>query len=235
VLNSAVSRVLVLLLVGAAAGASAAQALVITRRPPIVAHGALQATKVLPLTRLPATVSRGRNAERGTLTLALPSAAPTLKVKTRVTSGAPGRIGTVTKSGGQLVFKFTSITYDVAPIALPGQPTIDSQTITLDPARPSTLRINLRTGRITRDFHWLLRGTNVRYNGSPILPLGDTGSSRVATVTKLGASRYSIRLLTDWKTQIILQSWTVDGQALQGGVIHASAVFDGAYLLHFVG
>jgi hypothetical protein len=100
---------------------------------------ALAAIDRLPLDHLPAQVSRGVHAERGTLALALPDPLAALQVTADVTSGAAGPIGRVVHENGFLLFTFDEITYDVTPIQLPTGHQIDAQTIHLDSSQSSTL------------------------------------------------------------------------------------------------
>src|SRR4051794_34835189 len=99
----------------------------------------LDAIGRLPLDHLPAQVSRGEHAERGTLSLALPKPLAAIKVTAPVTSGAAGAIGKVNRDGDDLIFTFDEITYDVGGIDLPTGRQIAAQTIRLDPSQPSTL------------------------------------------------------------------------------------------------
>jgi hypothetical protein len=193
----------------------------------------LAAIDRLPLDHFPAQVSRGEHAEHGTLTLALPAPLAGLKVSAEVNSGAAGPIGRVVHEGNSLVFTFTDITYDVTSVDLPNGRRIAAQTIQLDPAQSSTLCVDLASGQITRNFHWLLTGTNVRYDGVSTIALGDRGRASVADVTAIDRDRYTIRLLTHWQSEIDLTTWSVDGVTLPSGRIEATAEFDGTYLLDF--
>lgn len=194
---------------------------------------ALAAIARLPLDHFPAQVSRGEHAEHGALTLSLPGPLSSVKLTADVNSGAAGPIGRAVRDGGYLVFAFSEITYDVTPLPLPTGHTIAAQTIRLDPSQPSSLCVDLATGRITRNFHWLLTGTNIRYDGAPTIALGDRGRATVAGVTALDPNRFTIRLLTHWQSEIDLTTWTVDGVTLPSGRVDATAEFDGTYLLDF--
>ena len=192
----------------------------------------LAAIQVLPLDTLPATVSRAEGAETGTLVMTLP-AMGNAQIVSQITSGAAGQIGQVTQEGDSLLFTFTEITYNVAPMELPGGFRIGPQTIQLDPTQTSTLAVNLTTGEITRNFHWLMTATDVLYNGQSSIILGDTAAAQVAGVTSPAANQYNLRLLTHWKSTISLTTWTISGTELPGGEIEATAEFDGIYLLDF--
>lgn len=148
-------------------------------------------------------------------------------------SDTAGRIGRVSKSGRKLVFRFDRITYRVAALRLPGGVAIGPQRIRLDPSRSSTLTVDLGTGVITRNFHWLLTATDAEYNGRHTLALGDRGRAGVASVRRLSSDRFAIHLLTLWASPIKLSTWTVGGRTLPGGRITASALFDGTYVLDF--
>jgi hypothetical protein len=193
----------------------------------------LAAIQRLPLDHFPAQVSRGEHAERGTLGLALPGPLASLKLSAEVNSGAAGPIGRVAHDADFLVFTFDEITYDVTPIKLPSGHRIASQTIQLDPSQPSTLCFDLTTGLISRNFHWILTGTNVLYDAAPSVSLGDRGRATIADVTELDPDRFTIRLLTHWESEIDLATWSVDGITLPSGHIDATADFDGTYLLDF--
>jgi Cu/Zn superoxide dismutase len=199
---------------------------------PNAAEANLKAVQLLPLDNLPAKVSRGENAEHGTLTLTLPALGG-VQVVGQIASGAAGQIGTVDKDGDFVVFTFTEITYDIAPIELPGGMRIGPQSIKLDPAQTSTLRTNLKTGEILRDFHWIQTATDVLYDGKPSITLGDTAKAQVSEVKDLGGNRYSVRLLTHWKSSIKLKTWTIGGATLPSGEVQATAEFDGIYMLDF--
>jgi len=148
----------------------------------------LAAVKHIPLDRLPAAVERGKNAERGKLTLRLlPLAGASVAADVR--SDTAGRIGRVSKSGRKLVFRFDRITYRVAALRLPGGLAIGPQRIKLDPTRPSTLTVDLDTGVITRNFHWLLTATDTEYNGWHTLALGDRGRAGVAPLCQCRVRR----------------------------------------------
>ena len=192
----------------------------------------LAAVRRIPLDRLPAAVERTKNAEHGKLTLALVPLAG-VKVTTNVRSDTAGRIGRVSKNGQKLVFTFGHITYRVASLHLPAGLAIGPQQIKLDTTRPSTLTVDLKTGAITRNFHWLMTATDARYNGRRTLALGDRGRAGVASVTKLSSNRFSIHLLTLWTSPLKLSTWAVGGKTLPGGQITASALFDGTYILNF--
>ena len=192
----------------------------------------LAAVKRIPIKRLPAAVEREKSAERGKLTLTLLPLAGA-KVATEVRSDSAGRIGRVSMSGRKLVFRFDRITYRVAALHLPGGLTIGPQRIKLDPSRPSTLMVDLGTGVITRNFHWLLTATDAEYNGRHTLPLGDRGRAGVAGVRRLSSDRYAIHLVTLWTSPLELATWTASGTTLPGGRITASALFDGTYILDF--
>ncbi len=221
------SRVFPLVLLVAVAGISSAQAASIP-----APSATLRAIAQIPVARFPAAVLRDKDAERGTLTLSVPiSLAP--RVTAHVRSDTAGVIGRASRVGNQLLFRFTRITYAVAPISLPGGLKVGAQRIALDSSQPNTLAIDLRTGKLTRNFHWLLTATNALYDGSRTLALGDTGRAGVATVKSLGYDRYSIRLLTAWKSQFTLKTWTVGGKTLPSGKIDAKADFDGTYILDF--
>ncbi|MBZ0317105.1 MAG: hypothetical protein K8L91_11855 [Anaerolineae bacterium] len=192
--------------------------------------GNLTAIEALPLDTLPAKVSRGEGAEHGTLVMSLPDGS---QISGQVVSGAAGQIGEVSRTGDDLIFTFTEITYDVAPMQLPGGLAIGPQTIKLDPSQPSTLTVNLTTGEISRNFHWVLTATDVLYNGQPSIVLGDTASAELAETTDLGGNIHTIRLLTHWSSTISLDTWTVGGVTLPSGQVVATAEFDGVYTLDF--
>ncbi len=192
----------------------------------------LAAIAAVPLDQLPAKVSREEGAEHGTLVLTLQSMGG-IQIVGDVRSGAAGQIGDVTREGDMLVFNFTEITYDVAPINLPGGFRIGAQTIKLDPAQPSTLKMDINTGEIFRDFHWIQTATDVLYDDSPSIALGDTAKAQVAEVRDLGDNRYAIRLLTHWKSLISLETWTIGGVTMPSGDIEATAEFDGVYIMDF--
>ena len=192
----------------------------------------LKAIELIPVNRFPAEVLRDKNAERGTLTLTVPGPLAAA-VTAHVRSDTAGVIGRASRVGQQILFRFSRITYAVAPISLPGGLKVGAQRIALDSSQPNTLTLDLRTGKLTRNFHWLLTATNAEYDGRHTLALGDTGQAGVARVTKLGYDRYSIRLLTLWRSQFTLKTWTVAGKTLPSGKIEAKADFDGTYILDF--
>jgi hypothetical protein len=192
----------------------------------------LAAVKHIPLDRLPAAVEREKNAERGKLALTLlPLAGASVAADVR--SDTAARIGRVSKTGRKLVFRFDRITYRVAAFRLPGGLRIGPQRIRLDPTRSSTLTVDLGTGVITRNFHWLLTATDTEYNGRHTLALGDRGRAGVASVRRLSSDRFAIHLLTLWTSPIKLSTWSVGGRTLPGGRITAGALFDGTYILDF--
>lgn len=192
----------------------------------------LAAIAAVPLDQLPAKVSREEGAEHGTLVLTLQSMGG-IQIVGDVRSAEAGQIGEVTLEGDMLVFTFTEITYDVAPINLPGGFRIGAQSIKLDPAQSSTLKMDINTGEIFRDFHWIQTATDVLYNASPSIALGDTAKAEVAEVRDLGNNQYAIRLLTHWKSLISLETWTIGGVTMPSGDIEATAEFDGIYILDF--
>jgi Cu/Zn superoxide dismutase len=196
------------------------------------ARNNLTAIQALPLELLPASVSREDNAEHGTLILSLPALGG-VQIVGQITSGAAGQIGEVHQEGDILIFTFSEITYDIAPIELPGGLVIGPQTIQLDPSQASSQQINLTTGEISRNFHWLQTATDVLYDGQPTITLGDTGRSQIASVTHLGGNRYAIRMLTHWQSAVTLQTWTIGNTTLPSGEIQASAEFDGTYIIDF--
>lgn len=196
------------------------------------AQGNLNVVQALPLDNLPAKISRAEGAERGTLVLTL-KALGGVQVFGQVTSADAGEIGEVHREGDELVFTFSEITYDVAPINLPGGLVIGPQTIRLDPNQVSTMRMNMTTGEISRDFHWLQTATDVLYDGEPTVILGDTAKAQIAEITDLGGNVYTSRMLTHWKSTVTLQTWTIGGVTLPSGEIEATADFDGIYILDF--
>lgn len=196
------------------------------------AEGNLRAVEALPLDQLPAKIRRDEDAERGTLVLTL-KALGGVQVVGQVTSADAGEIGEVHREGDTLVFTFTEITYDVAPITLPGGIVIGPQSIRLDPSQTSTMRMDMTTGEITRDFHWLQTATDVLYDGEPTIVLGDTAKAKIAEITDLGGNVYTSRMLTHWKSSVTLQTWTIGGVTLPSGELEATADFDGIYILDF--
>ncbi|MBI5929431.1 MAG: hypothetical protein HY862_08990 [Chloroflexi bacterium] len=196
------------------------------------AENNLAVVEKLPLDTLPAAVSRDEGAEHGALTMTLPGT-PSAQLVGQVVSGAAGQIGEVTRTGDVLIFTFTEITYNVAPMQLQGGLSIGPQTIQLDPSQPNTLEVNLKTGVISRNFHWILTATDVLYNGQPSIVLGDTAKAEVAEVNDLGGNVYNIRLLTHWRSVISLDTWTINGTTLPSGEVIATAEFDGVYTLDF--
>jgi hypothetical protein len=139
----------------------------------------------------------------------------------------------MTHDGDNLVFAFTEITYDVAPIQLPGGFSIGAQSIKLDPSQPSTMTVNLKTGEVIRNFHWIMTSTDVLYNGSSSIALGDTASAEIAEIKDLGNNQYAVRLITHWKTNLTLDTWSIGGVTLPGGQIDSIAEFDGIYMVDF--
>jgi len=214
------------------AGAGVACGVLQPLQSPAALQANLAAIAQLPLDLLPGTISRDDGAEHGTLVLTL-AALGGIQIQGQIASGAAGQMGTVTRDGDFVVFNFTEITYDVSPISLPGGLSIGPQTIKLDPGQSSTLRTNVVTGEIFRDFHWIQTATDVLYDGSPDLALGDRASAQMAEVNNLGDNRYSVRLLTHWRSSIHLNTWTIGGATLPSGDIEATAEFDGTYILDF--
>lgn len=192
----------------------------------------LASIQALPLDLLPASVSRGENAEAGTLVLTVPALGG-IQVVGQISSGAAGQIGEAHREGDTLVFTFTEITYDVAPMALPDGTAIGPQSIRLDPTQPSTLTVDLITGVISRNFHWILTATDVLYDGQPSIGLGDTARAQVVETQNVGENQFSLRLMTHWSSNITLQTWTIGGVTLPSGEIQATAEFDGTYVLDF--
>lgn len=211
----------------------AAPATATNATPVTVDDTALAALAHLPTEPASAEVSRGEHAETGTLSLSLPGALSSVKVSATVKSNSAGPIGRVERTGDALLFSFKEITYDVSAITLPMGGQIAPQTIRLDPSQPSTLCVDLATGHITRNFHWLMTGTNVHYDGSPTIALGDRGRATVEDVTRIDPDHYAIHLLTHWQSEIDLKTWTLDGNTLPSGKIKAAAEFDGTYQLDF--
>ena len=168
--------------------------------PMVKDDAALAAIALIPLDRLDAEVSRAEGAEQGELTLGLPGALSAIKLNALVESDSAGPIGRVDRVGDELVFSFDEITYVVAEIDLPVGGKIDAQSIKLDPDQSSTLCVDLTTGKITRNFHWLMTGSNVLYDGSDTIALGDRGKATVADITKVDDDHYTIHLLTHWQS-----------------------------------
>lgn len=201
--------------------------------PVVNDDAALAAIALLPLDRLDAVVSRADGAEKGELTLGLPGALAAIKLSAQVQSDSSGPIGTVDKIGDELVFRFDEVTYEVAEIILPIGGKIDGQKIRLDPDQPSTMCVDLTTGKITRNFHWLMTGTNVLYDGSATLALGDRGKATVADIKKVDEDHYAIHLLTHWQSEFELTTWSLNGTTLPSGKVLASAEFEGTYTIDF--
>lgn len=198
----------------------------------VAAEGNLWAVDRLPLDMLPATIYRGENAEEADMVLTL-DALNGAQINGRVEGASAGPIGEVTMDGDFLVFTFNHVDYNVFPLELPGGFSLGQQTINLDPEQTSTIRVNLTTGEIQREFHWIQTASDVLYNGVPSIPLGDTARTRVAEVRNLGNNRYSVRMLTNWRSVLEIETWEVAGIALPGGNIEATADFDGVYTLDF--
>ncbi|GAC1443781.1 MAG: hypothetical protein NVSMB52_02500 [Chloroflexota bacterium] len=183
----------------------------------------------LPVGRLPARVLQNPGSGRGILTLTFPSYG--LRVATSFVNHSRAVVGTVTKSSTHLVFVFTHLSYTVAPFLLPTGARIGQQTLRLDPSTTSTLRVDLRTGAITRNFHWKLSGGNALYNGSPSVALADHGKSTVQRMSARGSKRYSITIRTKWKSRVALTSFRVGGRSQPAGIVNAHAQFTGTYVL----
>jgi Cu-Zn family superoxide dismutase len=192
----------------------------------------LASLQSLPLDLAPAAVSREEGAETGALVMTL-HAMNGMQVLSQITSGAAGQIGSMTQEGNTLMFTFTEITYDVAPIQLPGGFSIGAQSIKLDPSQPSTMQVDLNTGAVTRNFHWIMTSTDVLYNGESSIALGDTASAQIAEITDMGNNVFAVRLVTHWKTNLTLDTWSIGGVTLPGGTIDSIAEFDGLYLVDF--
>jgi Cu/Zn superoxide dismutase len=199
----------------------------------VAAEGNLWAVNRLPLTTLPATIYRGENAEVADLTMTLIGLGG-VQIQGRAEGKTPGPIGEVNMEGDFLVFTFTNVDYNVYPLTLPDGQSIGQQEITLDPDQPSTIRVDMTTGEIQRDFHWIQTSSgDVLYNGEVSVPLGDNAATEVGEVRNLGNGRYMIRMLTNWSSVIELSTWSVGGLELPGGNIEAAAQFDGVYILDF--
>jgi Cu/Zn superoxide dismutase len=199
----------------------------------VAAEGNLWAVNRLPLTTLPATIYRGENAEEADMTLTL-TALGGAQINGHVEGASAGPIGEVNMDGDFLVFTFTNVDYNVFPVEIPGGYSIGQQRITLDPEQASTIRVNMTTGEIQRDFHWLQTATgDVLYNGGSTVGLGDTAHTEVAEVRNLGNGRYTVRMLTNWSSVIELETWSIGGIELPSGNIEATADFDGVYILDF--
>lgn len=192
----------------------------------------IAALQNLPLDLIPATVSREARAERGSLIMTLNALGGT-QILTQIISGEGGQIGTMTREGDILTITFTEITYDVGAIQLPGGLSIEPQRITLDPSQTSTLQIDLTTGEVTRNLHWLMTGTNVLYDGQPSVALGDTASVQIVEIEDLGNNQFAVRLITHWKTDLALTTWTINGTTVPSGQVDALAEFDGRYVIDF--
>ncbi len=190
------------------------------------------AFKALPLDLIPAAVSREEKAERGALIMTI-NALGGKQIMTQIISGAGGQIGTLTRDGDILTITFTEITYNVGGIQLPGGLSIAPQTIKLDPSQTSTLQINLATGEVTRNLHWLMTGTNVLYDGQDTVALGDTASAQVVELENLGNNQFAVRLITHWQTGLSLTTWTINGITVPSGQVDSVAEFDGRYLIDF--
>ncbi|MFN8373313.1 MAG: superoxide dismutase family protein [Anaerolineae bacterium] len=199
----------------------------------VEAEGNLWAVNRLPLTTLPATIYRGENAEEADITLTL-NPLGGAQINGRVEGASAGPIGELSMDGDFLVFSFTNVDYNVYPLALPDGNGIGQQYISLDPAQASTICVNMATGEIQRDFHWLQTASgDVLYNGGSTVGLGDTAHTEVAEVRNLGNGRYMVRMLTNWTSTIELSSWSIGGVELPAGTIDAAADFDGVYILDF--
>jgi Cu-Zn family superoxide dismutase len=198
----------------------------------LAAEGNLWALQRLPLTSLPASVYRGENAEEADLTLTL-NALGGVQIPGRVEGANSGIIGSVNMEGDFLVFTFNNVNYNVFPLEIPGGFSIGQQSIMLDPNQTSTIRVNMTTGEIQRNFFWIQTATDVLYNGQPSVPLGDTAETQVAEVRNLGNDRYVVRMLTNWQSTINLTSWEIGGVSVPAGEIIATADFDGVYILDF--
>lgn len=196
------------------------------------ASDTIAAFQTLPLDLIPASVSREEKAERGSLIMTL-DALGGAQIMTQIISGDGGQIGTMTREGDNLLFTFTEITYEVGTIHLPGGLSIAPQRITLDPSQPSTMQVNLTTGEVTRNLHWIMTGTNVLYDGQPSVALGDTANAQIVEIQNLGNNQFSVRLITHWKAELAPTSMTINGTVVPGGRITSQAEFDGKYLIDF--
>jgi hypothetical protein len=189
--------------------------------------------ELLPLDRLPARVLREEGAETGTLTLNLPEALGGGSVSTEVVGSDGGQIGEVELDGDDLLFTFTQVNYDVAPIAFPLGLELGPAQISLDPDQPSTLRVNRQTSEIARDFHWLLAAEGAVFDGAASVPFGDTAESEIVSTEALDADRIAVRLRTHWTSEISLASLQLGDETVDAGLIEASADFEGTYVLDF--
>jgi hypothetical protein len=128
---------------------------------------------------------------------------------------------------------FANLHYRVSPITLPTGQRIGPQTFTLDPYHVSSIHVKIATDAVTRNFHWILRATNALYDGSHDLSLLDAGKSVGKQLRHLYGNRYSITIVTHWKAQINLKSFSVSGYPQPAGMVAARALFHGTYVLVF--
>lgn len=213
-------------------GAQIACGMVETLTTAATSADTLAALQALPYDLLPATVSREANAEQGSLVMTL-AALNGAEILSQITSGDAGQIGEVTREGDILTFTFTEITYTIAPISLPGGFFIGEQSIALDPSQPSTMQVNLTTGEVTRNFHWIMTATDVLYDGQPSVGLGDTAAAEIVEIQQVSENVYAVRLVTHWKTSLTLTTWTIGGTTMPSGQIDSAAEFDGTYIIDF--
>jgi hypothetical protein len=189
--------------------------------------------EMLPLDRLPARVLREEGAETGTLTLTLPDALGGGSVSTEVVGSDGGQIGEVDLDGDNLLFTFTEVNYDVAPIEFPLGIELGPARISLDPDQPSTLRVDRQTNEIARDFHWLLTAEGAAFDGATSVLFGDTAESEVVSAQALDDDRIAVRLRTHWSSEISLAALQIGDETHDAGPIEAGADFEGTYVLDF--
>jgi hypothetical protein len=222
-------RLLAALLLALAAAGAPGPAAAGTLEPDVPPPAStLAAIDRLPLGSLPAPVSRPADAERGTLVMALPAFGG-VAGRGELRSSGPGVVGRMERHGRLLVLRFRQLRYQVGPLLLSAGLAIGRQTLALDPSRANRLRIDLRTGEVTRRFDWILTATDATYDGSRSLRLEDRGRSGVVRVERLPGGRYRLTLRTVWTAKRSLQFWSIGALSLPAGVADVRVEVESRY------
>jgi len=213
---------------GAAAAASSAG-----NASPSPSATLITALNRLPQTDFPTPVSQAQPRDRGNITFSMSFDGLPVVLRTTAESVDVGKVGTLSRSASAYVVRFTRILDRVAPIRLPNGLTIAAQTITLDPARPSTIRIDRHTGVVTADAHWVIDAPNTLYNGSHTITLPDKGPRRLVSFKHPAPRLYILAIRTGWHATVRLVHWSVAGHAQPGGVVRLAATWDNYFVGSF--
>lgn len=221
-------RLLVLLLTAALLAATGVAVASTSSSP---GTSAIRAFNRLPASDFPATVSRNRLGERGTLKFQVRfmGAEMTLTAPAANTSG--GDVATLSRTSNAFVLRFTNERYRVDPVRLPDGLTIARQTIRLEPGAINALHWNRHSGAVTSGVHWAVYAPNTLYNGSHTIKFVDHGKRKFSSFKRLGHGRFGFKLVSLWRGLVQLKRWRVSGKALPGGEVSITGAWTGFFVV----